>query len=299
MKLTKIFAVALTALLATACSDDDEMTYNTQAGVVVEMESNQVTVMENQGVFSVPMKIQGERNGYITVTVECTETGANPAMANRHYYLTTDRINIADDAKTADIELRAQDFRGLDPDRTFNVTIVSVQGGEVGANKTATVTILDKGSSPVYNDLPGAYLMAYNSQNEETGVLDVENVTDVTVSRGTPDDNGGGTIVVSGILGMFQMELTYDYDTEEKYGELVFNYGIPAMVNPAPYDKIIWVTQQNGSDGVVRGKWNSTYTAVTFGDESSFFGIAVYDPTYRGMFDAIGRFTLIKPQTAE
>ena len=88
MKLTKIFAIALAAIMTTACSDDEEMTYNTEGGVIVEMAETNVTVKENHGLFTVPMVITGERNGYITVTVECTETGDDPAIENRHYFLT-------------------------------------------------------------------------------------------------------------------------------------------------------------------------------------------------------------------
>lgn len=305
MKSTKIFAIALAALMTTACSDDDDLTYNTEAGVTVEMAETSISVKENQGLFTVPMVINGTPNGYLTVTVKCTETGTDPAIANRNYYLTTDRINIADDAKTADVEFRAVDFRGLNPDRTFNVTIESVQGGAVGANNTTTVTIVDKGSSPLYNELPGNYIfhgmsMDTNEGSATEGQFVVENMDDVSMTLGTPDGNGGGTVIVSGVLGMFQMELTYDYDNEEKYGELLFNYGAIAATNTG-FDKVAWVNQQGSETAApVRGKWNDTFTAVTFGDDSSYFGLGVFDPTYIAPINAIGGpILLIRPKTAQ
>ena len=49
----------------------------------------------------------------------------------------------------------------------------------------------------------------------------------------------------------------------------------------------------------VRGKWNATYTAATFGDSSTSFGIGVFDPSYLGMIDIMYSFTLMRVPEAE
>lgn len=298
MKSIKMLALAAVALFATACSDDDDkFEYNT-AEATVEMADASVEVVENVGLFKVPVTITGNRNGYVTITVECTETGNDPAIANRHFFLTTDRINIPAGATTADVEFRAADFRGLDPDRTFNVTIVSAQGATVGANKTTTVTILDKGSSPLFNELPGVYILAGKTIDQNTGE-DTDLIEQVNMSIVSSDGHGGGTVMLTGVLGSFQMEMVYDYDEEEKYGELVFHYGTIAMPN-AGYDRITWINGQGSENGQpVRGKWNATYTAATFGDSITSFGIGVFDPSYLGMIDIMYSFTLMRVPEAE
>lgn len=293
MKSTKIFALALAALTMTACSDDDnDFSYNTLAGVTVEMEETDVVVNENTGLFNVPIKVTGDRNGYVRVTVECLETGTDPAIANRHYYLTTDVLNIAQDDNSIDVEFSTVDFRGLDPDRTFNVSIAKVEGATIGANKTTTVQINDKGSAPLFNTLAGKWFMSgytysFDKQEFSDAYMDL-----VTANCKEDDGMGGGILEITGIGGSFTMELTYDYDLEEKYGELVFNYGTVAYAAGGA----LWVNQ-GGSTNVepVRGKWNTTYTAVTFGNDESFFGVGAFqDGVFAGFYKLYNGFTLSK-----
>jgi len=296
MKSSKILALALAALTMTACSDDDnDFSYNTNGDVTVEMAETNVEVMENTGIFTVPIKLTGERNGYVRVTVECVETGADPAIANRHYYLTTDVINIAADDESSQIEFATVDFRGLDPNRTFNVSIASAEGATIGANKTTTVQIDDKGSAPLYADLSGKWFFSTNSVDFKTSEFNIPVFVQVSLSANQSDGEGGGDVNLTGIPFNgynFSMVLTYDYDQEEKYGELVFNYGTEALSG----SEVLWVNSGGSTDvKPVRGRWNFDYTSVTFGNESTVFGIGVFqDGSYQGLFNAFNAFTLTK-----
>lgn len=295
MKSIKLFAVAACALLATACSNNDEkFVYNTAAGVTVEMGDATAEFTENQGVVSIPVNVIGEPNGYVTVTIECEGVGENAAIPNRRFYLTTDKLNISKEDKTVDVEFSLVDNRGVDETQTFVVTIVSAQGAEIGAQKSTTVNILDKGTSPLYTELPGNYLLQTYVVDDE-GVFAKEYISDVRLSLGTPDEKGGGTVMLQGVLGQFQMELVYDYDPEEKYGSLVFNYGQEAFPN-APYDQILWCSDTGGgTKGSIVGKWNSTYTSCSFGDDGTGLYIGVWDQgSFLGILDAMGQFTLIR-----
>lgn len=300
MKSLKIFALALAALSLTACSDDDDnFTYNTLGGVTVEMADQTLQVKENVGVYNVPVKVTGERNGYVRVTIQCTETGENGATANRHFYLTSEAINIPQDSNTGLVEFTSVDTRGFDETRTYNVTIVNVEGGEIGANKTTTVSIIDKGSSPNYNDLAGSWAMTGKRYNDATHDIDMEYANDVNAVCGKPDGNGGGLVTFTGVLGQFTMELEYDYDKEEKYGELVLHYGSEAALSSYIFR---WANQSQQLEGTLRGVWNSSYTGATFGNDDTLIYILACDAETNvvlGAADIIGGFTLLKVNEVE
>lgn len=61
MKYTKIFALTLGLLSLTACSDKDD--FNTAQNVTVEMGVSELSVNENGGRITVPVKLSGEANG--------------------------------------------------------------------------------------------------------------------------------------------------------------------------------------------------------------------------------------------
>ncbi len=300
MKTVKYLALAAVALMASACSnnDDKDFTYNTLPGVTVEMGEVSMDVKENVGLFTVPITVTGERNGYVTVTIECVETGENPAIENKRYYLTTDRINIAEDSNTAEVEFRTIDNRGGDPDMTYNVKIVDVQGGDLGANSFTTVTIIDKGTSPTYAELPGNYIYSGTKLNFDTGEYTDDVVYEVTMKLGEPDGHGGGTVLVSGVAGMLTMTFNYVYDEEEKYGYLEFLYDTDAInASGTGYGRFAW-TNGSGSTEVnpVPGSWNANFTAITFGNSSTDFTVYVFDQNMAGLgiFDSFGQFSLMR-----
>lgn len=290
MKLTKIFALALAAITMTACSDDDDdFSYNTLSGVTVEMAESNVEVVESQGLFSVPIVVNGDRNGYVRVTIECTETGTDPAIANRHYLLTSDVINIPADQTTGQVEFKTVDMRGDDPNRTFNVTIIKVEGGAVGSRPTTTVQIDEKGPAPVIAALPGTWFMSGNRYNPSTRKIDLPYEAEVKMVLVSQEADGSGVLRISPVADQFVMDLNYRYYSDEKYGEFVLPDGTTAF--PGGQD-IRWTY----SGPEIVGKWNATYTAVTFGTTDTQLNAEefVNDKGTGGLYEIISGFTLVK-----
>lgn len=167
MKYLKIFAISLGALLLTSCSDDNEE-FNSTAGITVDMADSQISVKEMDGQFYVPVKVEGTaaRNGNIRVTVKVEGTGNNPAIPyeerngvwSGNYILTSDIVNISPDQNEGFIEINPVDDYSVNEDRSLTVTIVSVEGATVGANKSTLVTLVDNDANP-YERIQGTYKM--------------------------------------------------------------------------------------------------------------------------------------------
>lgn len=144
MKLNRIYAIALAALTLTACSDDDDTSYNTSSDVTVNMEEATMTLPEdNSGMINVPIAVTGKANGMIKVKVEVQGVGSNPAKADEHYILTTDYVYIPDDKEVGNIEFHATGDDDINEDRVFTIKIVSAEGAKIGSQTTTTITLVD------------------------------------------------------------------------------------------------------------------------------------------------------------
>ncbi len=299
MKAFKYLSIAAVTLAMAACSDasgawsgdtgwDNDLGYNTKDGVTVQLGETAVDVTENEGIFSIPVVVTGEPNGYIRVDVELLETGENPAMVNAHYYATSTFCNISPEKKTGKIELRTHDNRGLDPTRTFIVKIKSVKGNAtVGGINETFVSIYDKGSSPLYSELAGQWMMSGVCYDFDSGELNSEYMSAVTMRANDPVNNTVtiGTVPLQNIQST--LTLWYNYDVEEGYGDLVLRDGA-SYGSMQGYNFVV-----NTGVGDIVGKWNSKYNAVTFGDSNTSIYIDGYAADGSGgTMDIMGYFTL-------
>lgn len=135
------------ASLFASCDDDD---YNSNSGTTVEFESATFQADENGGIFQIPVKVTGNRNGDVQFLITTTETGENPAKEESDYMVTSKLLTLKNDTAntgTVYVEVKALDNLRMDGDRTFNVTIEGVQGANTGVNKTVTVTLVDNDKS--------------------------------------------------------------------------------------------------------------------------------------------------------
>ena len=126
--------LACSALLVTACSNDDD--WNTDGNVTVEMKNATMKVKENAGMFYVPVEVTGEANGPIRVTVDVTEASVSPAVEDEHYILTTKTLNIPAGETEVSLEFVPTNDMEINDDRVFTVTIVSVEGAKLGEIKS-------------------------------------------------------------------------------------------------------------------------------------------------------------------
>lgn len=282
MKLTKIFALALAAMTMTACSDDDDRSLNTAADVTVHMGETVVQVKENKGFFDVPVVVDGAANGYVEVKVKISDGTVNndveePAITDAHFYVTSDRIWINPDTKTGNIEIRTVDFRLPQKTRSFTVTIESVKGATIAQPATTTVYILDKGTSPKFDQLAGNWIVTGSAYD-----YDKQEYSDNFNAVGTfaVVDRNNMTFTISNFMGesLLRLPLVYDYDEEVDYGDINARLGGVMATNvsfndPIGVADILLTNGQNATSGIVAGTWNDNYTSVSFGKAELVVGI--------------------------
>lgn len=279
MKYLKILAAALATVTFASCSDDDnKQQTNTASGVTVCMENAQMRFREKSGLVTVPVTVQGESNGYITVTITCTEYGQEPAMDDVHYYMTSKTINIEPGATSGCFELSTVDDSEINEDRMFVVSIVECKGAEIGNPKDCTITLRDDDSDPYYlvsgpwkcpsfdyDGNPQTLTVNFKAYDEgESGYYtyyDVEGLGIVPVRAEFAYDQFGGTGTVSFTYGQ---EGKYKYNGEDKSTLFAYLSG-----------------NSIGDVGTAVFTWNDTYTELTLqsGPQGDFadFVVLMYD----------------------
>lgn len=160
MKLYKLFAISVAMLAFTACSDDDDVDYNSNGGVTVEMAEAALSVDENvdNGVLNVPIKVNGNPNGMVKVQVAISTPPQGGAVEDSHFYVTDKTVFIPADTKEGHVEIFIKDDRFKNPDHSFNVTLVSAEGATIGGVKSTMVTILDNDQT-LYGRIQGTWRM--------------------------------------------------------------------------------------------------------------------------------------------
>lgn len=189
MKYLKIFAFSLGALLVTSCCEENK-SFNTEAGVSVDMADSQITVKESEGQFFVPIKVDGKANGDVKVTVKVEGTGNNPAQPfeehngewSGNFILVSSTLTISPDQGEASLEFSTVDDFNINYDRTFTVTIVSAEGAKVGTQNSTLVTLEDNDSDP-YERIQGNYKVNCFDMN---GTARMFNISVKGVAKSSP-----------------------------------------------------------------------------------------------------------------
>lgn len=281
MKLTKIFAFALAALTMTACSDDDnKRTYNTNPGVTVSMGEPTMSVKENAGLCYIPVVVEGEPNGYVSVTVKISEPAENAAVADKHFIVTSQTININSEDKTANIEFIPVNFAEQQDPASFIVTIDKVEGATIGTNATCEVEIVDKGIAPYFANIPTNYEVASKEYNFDNGDFTDDFKFNVTMTPVTVSEDGkSGTGIFSNFFGesVFDVPFTYTYNDEDYSATITLQYG--AVLGTFNFTGLgaadVTTCDMNGGlTGGLNGTWNGDYDAIVFG--TGVFALGVY-----------------------
>ncbi|MBQ4345043.1 MAG: hypothetical protein IJC40_03980 [Muribaculaceae bacterium] len=281
MKYIKLLTIALATTSMVACSDDDA-NWNSASDVTVSMAQTEISVKENKGIFNVPVSVEGEANGPIQVTVEVAEVGENPAMDDVHYLVTSKTIVIPADATTGNIEISTVDNGEINEARQFDITIVSVEGAQVGANITTTVNLKDNDAA-FYEKLQGAWKMNFTSRYDGEASWSVN-----VVGYDEGEEGYDKTLFINGVLGysFCALEMSYFFDTASKSGYVE----IPLGTYVADYDDANGIyactVTDDGSlalEGSIKGQWNEDFTEITFEEDKQLILYVINNTTGAGL----------------
>lgn len=280
MKYIKLLTIALATTSMVACSDDDA-NWNSASDVTVSMAQTEISVKENKGIFNVPVSVEGEANGPIQVTVEVAEVGENPAMDDVHYLVTSKTIVIPADATTGNIEISTVDNGEINEARQFDITIVSVEGAQVGANITTTVNLKDNDAA-FYEKLQGAWKMNFTSRYDGEASWSVN-----VVGYDEGEEGYDKTLFINGVLGysFCALEMSYFFDTASKSGYVE----IPLGTYVADYDDANGIYACTVTDdgialeGSIKGQWNEDFTEITFEEDKQLILYVINNTTGAGL----------------
>lgn len=277
MKLYKILYFILAAIVFVAC-DDNEMKENTAQGVTVEFGTDSLITKEGQSIATIPVVAKGDLNGYVKVTLEVTQAtnvaqdGA--AIEDVHYYVTTKTLTIYPEFGKANFEITPTDDDVMGDGRTFIITITNVEGATLGARQQAIGFIADNDSKP-YDRLCRTWIM--KGVDGEDADMDVP-----FEMLGYPEGDFRYERMLQAVgdwmYGVDTLNLQFK-STGADTGFLTLLCGstVARQLNfGSTYgicDLVLALGQDMALTGGIQGNWNSTFTEVSFGDQT--IGVAV------------------------
>lgn len=295
MKYIKLFMLLAVVAFMGSCSDDDE-SWNSKSGVTVSMENESMRFKESVGIVKVPIKVEGEANGPVSVTVEVKETGSNPAKENVHYYITTKTIKISDN--TGNVELECVDDDKINDERTFEISIVSAKGATVGSNTTTAVTLRDN-DSEFYEKLQGSWVMNC-TYNKAPTKWDVKIV-------GATDENDkdyNKVLYITGMIGYqwTTAKLSYDYNKATGKGSVAFDYlGQYNFAEGVNFNglgvcnvRLFSVAGNQLSEDPIYGTWSDDFKNITFDEGTLYGGVFDSSDAHKGGWFEISNITMTK-----
>lgn len=295
MKYIKLFMLLAVVAFMGSCSDDDE-SWNSKSGVTVSMENESMRFKESVGIVKVPIKVEGEANGPVSVTVEVKETGSNPAKENVNYYITTKTIKISDN--TGNVELECVDDDKINDDRTFEISIVSAKGATVGSNATTAVTLRDN-DTEFYEKLQGSWVMNCTFNDAPTK-WDVKIV-------GATDENDkdyNKVLYITGMLGYqwTTAKLSYDFDKATGKGSVAFDYlgqynfaeGVNFTGLGVCNVRLFSVAGNQLSEDPIYGTWSDDFKNITFDEGTLYGGVFDSSDAHKGGWFEISNITMTK-----
>lgn len=245
MKLFKIFAIATAALSFAACSDD-EPTFNTEEGVVVEMGQAQLNTKEGRDVVTIPVNITGERNGNIAITFAIDSDYENPATDEQNIFFTTRTIVVFPEDNTYDLELGIVDDDDMNEPRWCDVKIASVEGGSIGEKNFTTVQIRDNDTEP-YDRAAGKWKLITGSYNDAGNFVEGSPVFITLVNYDEESPAYKKYYQVKGLVSNdLRFRAYYYYDEDTKQGYIEFQNGQSGgtmYLNESLGDQVIYLMQ--------------------------------------------------------
>lgn len=295
MKYIKLFMLLAVVAFMGSCSDDDE-SWNSKSGVTVSMENKSLSFKESVGIVKVPIKVEGEANGPVSVTVEVKETGSNPAKENVNYYITTKTIKISDN--TGNVELECVDDDKINDERTFEISIVSAKGATVGGNATTAITLRDN-DSEFYEKLQGSWVMNCTFNDAPTK-WDVK----IVGATDEEDEDYNKVLYITGMLGYqwTNAKLSYDFDKATGKGSVAFDYlgqynfaeGVNFKGLGVCNVQLFNLDGKNLTDTPIYGSWSADFKTITFGEGTLFGAVIDSNGEVKGGWFDVKNITLTK-----
>lgn len=295
MKYIKLFMLLAVVAFMGSCSDDDE-SWNSKSGVTVSMENESLRFKESVGIVKVPIKVEGEANGPVSVTVEVKETGSNPAKENVNYYITTKTIKISDN--TGNVELECVDDDKINDARTFEISIVSAKGATVGSNATTAVTLRDN-DSEFYEKLQGSWVMNCTFNDAPTK-WDVK----IVGATDEEDEDYNKVLYITGMLGYqwTTAKLSYDFDKATGKGSVAFDYlgqynfaeGVNFTGLGVCNVRLYSVAGNQLSEDPIYGTWSDDFKNITFDEGTLYGGVFDSSDAHKGGWFEISNITMTK-----
>lgn len=290
MKYVKIFALSLAALSLTACSDKED--YNSASGVTVEMAQNEITVRENQGLFNVPIKVTGEANGPIKVHVKVEGTGNNPAHLFQEsngtwsgdFIVSSYDLNIPAGTSSVDVEINTVDNTDENENKTFAVTIESVDGASAGSLTSTTIIIKDNDSFP-YDKVQGNWRLTFTDYNGNPAVYNT-----IIAGVGEGEAGYGESLELDGILDP-NTALSLYFHNNEATGETFIELNLPEPMIWYDETHYIWALKgMSTAPGVIRGTFSEDLKTITFNPEDQI-NLYVASPDFNDQLGLMGRMS--------
>lgn len=247
MKYFKLFMLLLVACTFAACSDDDNN--NTNGETTVSFASATLKLKESAGLVNIPIKVEGARNGDVSVVVKAEEVGESPAVEDKHYIITSKSVRVKADEETSatlNIETKIVDDDEINTDRTFKLTIVSANGAKIGENSSVLVTIRDN-ENAFYEQFFGTWEItglaqsngkAFNATIKITGEQDDDapNYNNILTATST-------NFVDFGADTDFEWHFRYTFDETTKTGTIGFicDEEVAAFDNAGNHYSFCWL----------------------------------------------------------
>lgn len=256
MKYLKLFMLLLVACTFAACSDDDNN--NTNGETTVSFANATLKLKESAGLINIPIKVEGARNGDVSVVVKAEEVGESPAVEDKHYIITSKSVRVKADEETSatlNIETKIVDDDEINTDRTFKLTIVSANGAKIGKNASILVTIRDN-EAAFYEQFFGTWTVT-GMCSAGNGVPDEEFSNTIEITGETDEDAPNYNKILTAkksdfftldpsTATEFEWHFNYTFDENTKTGTLSFVCGEVAG-NYAGQVNFMWLTPNNGN----------------------------------------------------
>lgn len=281
MKKIKLFMLTAVAAIFAACSDTDINTTPVEVG----FGSNVVAFNESDGIVKIPLKVYGEANGMVKISVKAED---GTAITEEHYILTSENISIPAGEETS-LELRLlDDGQEENENREFTITIESAEGAAISESFNEIKVIIKDVDAVPFFKLFGTY---------KCEAVDITTGNPIEFNV-TLNDEGEGTQEY--LYGDGQPNTWYGFETKMIFGfhddgQLTFEYGYwDGLYNFGSFTGVVCYHPYlySGSKYVpaesTTATYNDTFDTITFA-EGTFAATAVYAYS-GGIGDYMGRY---------